>query len=47
MEILYKYMLNGIRVRSGRRDEKTLSKYRAYREIAGGIPGGRNKSPRK
>ena len=34
IEILYKTLLYGTRVRSGRRDEKTLSRHKAYRELS-------------
>jgi GT2 family glycosyltransferase len=34
MEILYKMLLYGARIRMGRHDEKTLSRHKAYRELA-------------
>ncbi|MFA6448170.1 MAG: glycosyltransferase family 2 protein [bacterium] len=37
IEILYKTALYGARVRMGRNDEKTLSRLKAYRELAGDI----------
>ena len=37
LEIIYKMLLYGIRVRGGRRDEATLSRHKAYRELAGEI----------
>jgi GT2 family glycosyltransferase len=43
IEILYKMLLYGIRVRSGRRDDKTLSRHKAYRELAGEIFKKKNK----
>ncbi len=47
MEIAYKLLLNGLRIRTGSADEKTLSRYRAYRELAGGIFGASKKSAGK
>ena len=37
LEVLYKYLLNGVRIRSGRDDEYTRARFMAYREMAGGI----------
>ncbi len=45
-EILYKWVLNEARVRMGRRDYKTVSRRRAYRELASEIFKAKNKSKR-
>ena len=47
LEIIYKMLLYGARVRLGRRDDKTLSRHKAYRELAGDIFKKRKKSAPK
>jgi GT2 family glycosyltransferase len=37
IEIMYKMLLYGVRIRMGRRDEAALSRHKAYRELAGEI----------